>query len=425
MGNAKCKLAAFPLAACLFLSAITPCFAAEAPAAEGNTEAVVASATNTSDLVPIERSQAEINGEMVIEEVFEVPAGIPPESLVKEGFATDGFYYTENSIVKTPFTESKEKEVEKVFTADTQTKDMAECIKLLPFTMQYDEENYVGTLYLDPQSIAITPTEQKTKSSTSKKVMTYDLEMNDPSQVPSTYAGLPRTSLTWEASGYIEDSSIPSGYTATAVYSKTTNWKEDSAWQLSATYSGTATYENTTNIRYTVTYKGAKMESGDTVVNGVLVPKGYQLADDGSIVKASHMGAILPVLITIGVIALIAAAVLFLLWAIKRGIITSRKIKIQAQDDATGEYTVIQKVRVNKKAPAFTLDTLKAPSSQHFMCTMSGQLAMKLRGKIINVSADGQVVAKHKVEPLDEKSEYVFTVDLVPVDAGPVDTFAL
>ena len=82
-------------------------------------------------------------------------------------------------------------------------------------------------------------------------------------------------------------------------------------------------------------------------------------------------------------------------------------------------------MRLKKKSPNFELDTLKAPSSRHFLCEMSAPLAKKFRGKIINVMADGQVACKHQVEPINDTDKYVFSVDLEVVDSGPIDTFAL
>ena len=99
--------------------------------------------------------------------------------------------------------------------------------------------------------------------------------------------------------------------------------------------------------------------------------------------------------------------------------------KRQAQDFDSGNYTTIQKVRLKKKAPNFELDTLKSTSSRHFLCEMSAIMAKNFRGKIINVTADGQVVCKHQVEPINDTDKYVFSVDLEAVESGPIDTFAL
>lgn len=434
MEKLKYKLVAFPLTVILVASAISPCFAAGDPSSgPANTAAATAPAIieqavldgASSDLIPIERSENNINGEMVITEVFEVDASLDPNTLIKDNFELNGYLYSENSIVKTPFMERKEKDVSMVFSDATDTEDMGVNIKKLPFSMAYNVDGYVGELFLNPQTVTITATEQETRSSTKREVKTYNLEMNDPSLVPQSYNGLPLKNLSWAPSGYIEDSSIPSGYIATATYSRTSSWKEDSAWNLTATYEGTAVYENTTNVRYTITYKGAEIPKGHGVINGqiVKVPNGYEIIDN-ELVRTSILPGAPQVIGTILVLALIAFIILFLLWAFKHGLIASRKIVVQAQDDASGEYRIIQKAKVNKKAPAFELDTLQAPSSRHFLCEMSARQAFTLRGKVISITADGQVY-RHQVQPQNDKDKYIFPIDLETVEAGPIDPYAM
>lgn len=454
MKTKRNNFAACSLAMMLMISAITPCFAAEAAAAS-SPGAGMDTASNSADFIPLERTQAQINGEMVIEEIYEVDAAMDPQSLVRKGFEMDGFYYTENSIVKTPYTESREKEVEQEFRVSAPSANLADNIGLLPATIEYDEDGFAGTLYLNPQSVAINVSAREAKSSTTRKTKTYTLETNDPDLVPSIYEGLPRTSLSWDVSGFIEDSSIPAGYVATAVYSKSSSYTVASAWELSATYSGDVKYENTSLIRYAVTYKGIEKPAGTHVsdgylipdgyaltedgylvkgdgdplaanlVDGVLIPDGYTLKDSGKLAKTSHTGTILTILGTLLIAALVAGAALFLLWALKHGLLASQKLKVQAQDDSSGEYTLIQKSKINKKSPTLTIDTLKMPAARHFLCELPARRAKVLRGKILHVFADGQEVAKHKIEPISDTEAYIFSVDLERVDSGPADTFSL
>ena len=276
-------------------------------------------------------------------------------------------------------------------------------------------------------------TGQTPKTNTRSVTKTFTTEYNDPSQIPATMNGLPRTSLTWAEASYYEGSSIPSSYTATAVYSKRTTTNVDSAWKVVATYQGTVQFEDTDNIRYTVTYKGTEIPE-NCIVGGdgnlVQIPDGYVVDAAGNMVpvevKGSGVGGIL---LRGAVVLLIAAAAILatlaVLYAIKHGYFASRKLVIQAQDFDSGNYTTIQKVRLKKKAPNFELDTLKSPSSRHFLCEMSAIMAKNFRGKIINVTADGQVVCKHQVEPINDTDKYVFSVDLEAVESGPIDTFAL
>lgn len=410
-GRIKNRLAAVPLIILLVLSSVLPCGAL---AAEGGFGAT----TSSVDLIPIERSANNINGEMTIVEIFDVSASVDPNELVKPNFAQSGYLYSMDSIVKNSFTDTREKDVEKEYETATDTKDWEENVKKLPASIEYSEGNFIGTLYLNPQTIDIVVTGTTPKSSTRKVTKTFTMEYNDPSQIPATMDGLPRTSLTWAEGSYYEGSSIPSSYVATAVYSKKSTTNVDSAWKVVATYQGTARFEDTDNIRYTVTYKGIE------------IPEGYIVDDTGSLVQAEAQGpgigsVLLKIVVILLVILAVIAAVLAILYGIKHGWISSRKMVVQAQDFDSGNYTVIQKVRLKKKAPNFELDTLKSPASRHFLCEMSAPMAKKFRGKIINVTADGQVVCKHQVEPLNETDKYVFSVDLEAVDSGPIDTFEL
>ena len=195
MGTTKSRFAAFSLTAMMLLSAIAPAYAEPAPAltdGAGTPTSAAATQSQMADsayLVPVERSQSEINGEMVITEVFEVPATINPNTLIKDNFELSGYLYSENSIVKTPYMETKQKEVEMQFENAVNSASLADHIGELPVSMAYDVDGWQGTLYLNPQTIAINATAQSTRSSTKKQTKTYNLEMNDPTLVPESYNG--------------------------------------------------------------------------------------------------------------------------------------------------------------------------------------------------------------------------------------------
>ena len=378
-------------------------------------------------------TQAIVNGEMVLVETYKVPTSMDPNELIKDPFELRGYFFELNSIIKEDFDDAQTKDVTKEYSVAVNSGELADNIGMLPETLSYDEGNWTGTLYPVLGSVNIQVTDTATRSKTSSTTKTFDLgELNDPTAIPAKYNGMSRTSYDIQPSGYIDGSSIPSGYTATATYAKKSYYKVDTAWKMTATYSGVATYDELTHFQYTLTYKGDEIQDGQAIVDGELitVPKGYEVVD-GQLVKTgfdfgsffSNVGIVLLLLVLLG--GVVTGIVFAILTGIKRGIFYSRKIVIESQDDNSGEYTLMQKVRVNPKAPAITLDVLRAPSARHFKCSMSGGLAKKLRGTIINVSAGDQVVAKHRVEPFNDKERYVFAVSLEDVDSGPMDTFSL
>lgn len=426
MGTFKGRVAALPLAALMLLTAAAPVTAFAADQA-GPT------ISPASYMVPTESTQAIVNGEMVLVETYTVPISLDPNTLIKDGFELRGYFFELNSIVKEDCEDLKQKDVTEEYSVAVGSGDLSKNIGELPEKLEYSKDGWEGTLYPVLSSVNIKVTDTATRSKTNTTTKTFDLgEFNDPTAIPTTYNGMSRTSYEINPSGYIEGSSIPSGYTATATYSKKSYYTVNTAWEMTATYSGVATYDDLTKFQYTLTYKGDKIQEGQAVVDNKLitVPKGYEVIN-GELVKTGFdFGEFFDnagiILLIIGLLALLAAGIIFaILQGIRRGVFYSRKIVIEAQDDVSGEYSTMQKVRVNSKAPAFTIDTLRAPSARHFRCEMSGGLAKKLRGKIINISADGRVISKHRVEPLNEKEKYIFAVSLEDVDSGPMDTFAL
>lgn len=428
MGTIKSRVAAVPLAALMLLSAVTPASAATAV----QTQPTISEA---SYLIPTESTQAIVNGEMVLVEVYEVPTSMDPNTLIKDGFELRGYFFELNSIIKEDCDAAQEKDVTMGYSTAASSGDLSDNLGNLPETMEYSEDGWEGTLYPVLSSVNIEVTDRATRSKTNSTTQTFNLgEFNDPTAIPATYNGMQRVSYEINPSGYIDGSSIPSGYTATATYSSKSYYTVATGWTMTATYAGTAVYDDLTKFRYTLTYKGDEILEGQAVVDNELitVPRGYEVIG-GELVKTGwsfdageFFGNAGLVLLALIILALLAAGVVFgILTGIKRGVFYSRKIVIDAQDDVSGEYERMQKVRVNPKSPAFSLDTLRAPASRHFRCEMSGGLANKLRGKIINVSADGRVVTKHRVEPLNSKDKYIFAVSLEDVDAGPMDTFAL
>ena len=75
MGTIKSRVAAVPLAALMLLSAVTPASAATAV----QTQPTISEA---SYLIPTESTQAIVNGEMVLVEVYEVPTSMDPNTLI-------------------------------------------------------------------------------------------------------------------------------------------------------------------------------------------------------------------------------------------------------------------------------------------------------------------------------------------------------
>lgn len=140
MGNIKGRVAALPLAALMLLTAAGPVTAFAADQAKPNISAA-------SYLVPVESTQAIVNGEMVLVETYKVPTSMDPNELIKDPFELRGYFFELNSIIKEDFDDAQTKDVTKEYSVAVNSGELADNIGMLPETLSYDEGNWTGTLY--------------------------------------------------------------------------------------------------------------------------------------------------------------------------------------------------------------------------------------------------------------------------------------
>lgn len=373
----KRKLCSILLCLALALSMVMGALAAEAPVG--------------GLVVPDSEVAQEVNGKQILTRVFKVDESVDPATLKVEKLTVDGFDYTFTSITQDVETMSDEKRVQVKVEHTSDTDDMEACIKLFDSELLYDEDGYTGTLHIDPKSVVTVVTATEKKGGTTKKNVTkvYNLDSNDPSLVPETITEngitMKRNSLSWQEAGYLPDSSIPTGYIATAVYgySKTSYTEVPSEYTTTATYTGTVSKEGESVYTYTLTYAGTPVTADYTAMIGGLFR---------GIAITAAAGLIL----------------ILLIWLAFR--IMSMFAKVQAQDNETGEYVKIQTVRLSQKAPLIKLDMLKMPEARHYLITMRESCARRMRGKIILIQT-GQSTVQHKVEAIYGK-KYIINVDL-------------
>lgn len=348
-------------------------------------------AGTTGYIVPDSEISHEINGKQVLIRTYQVGEEVDPETLVSETFTMDGFDYEFSSITQdfTEETDSKSVRVPVIVTSDSD--EMGTTIKKFDAIYPYDEDGYIGDLYLDPQSIHTEVTAMETQGGTVTANRSYTLEYNDPELIPQSITEngitLQLNSVSWTEVEYRSDGSVPAYYIANAVYSRTSHWEKPSEYTTVATYFGTVTKSMGKTYTYTVTYTGTPTHAEEKAVNAAMVSG----------------------LIRGGLLAIFAVA--FLVFVVKSILyILSQYVKVQAQDDSTGEYTTIQRVRLNRRAPAIDVDVLKAPGSRHFLFTMSEKAAKRMKGKIIMLNA-GQETGSHQIGDTYGK-EYIFTFDI-------------
>ncbi len=429
MHTLKERLAAAGAAAILLCTAAVPCLAGELPAEDipAAASAPVSggeehpepedpeAAGGKTYLIPVESTQETSGGSLQIREVYEVPESLDPEDLVKEDFVKDGCLWRHDTIVREAVSSTSEQEAELEFVSPSDSGDLAQAISLLPAKMVYDQDGYRGDLYLDPSTVTLTATDTTVQSSTEMETQVYQLDYNDPSLLPQSYAGLPLTSWTFADGPYIEGSSLPQYYEATAVYSATSSWQVPCAWELKASYRGTAVRNEETGIRYTVTYRGEVIPEGAQIIDGFIVPEGYELVD-GRVQKISPFAAILPWLpgiftaaLTLLVI-LLGLVLLYQIW--RRGLLGPFWLTVYALDPDTGRKKAVQYLWVSRKRNTVTLRVGGLPSATHYLCALSSWRASQLSGTTIRFFEHQQMVASHLISPASDRKKYTFHVDL-------------
>lgn len=381
--------------------------------------ALVFSTSLTAFAMEVPNSEVcqEVNGRQILTRVFSVSPDVDPSTLISADFEKDGFIYTFDSIIKTEREFSDTKRVTQSYDFESDTKDLSENILKLPTSLRYeDEEGYVGQLYLEPRSVTTDATGYHTTSSVVKSTVSYPgLEYNDPSLVPSTTSKngvtLSLADVSWSEGAYLDDSSVPGTYTATATYRKTLYSKVADSYLVTAEYYGDVKQDGIETIEYTVTYLGTVPQHSFLGFTWTDKSATTSAGSPSSSSSNSFGGALLKGLLLL--IALVAILIV-LLWALLKLIKAIRNmfVTVQAQDDTTGEYKTTQRVRLKKNDPVIELNTLKSPGSRHYMITIPKQRAEAMAGKIITIHS-AQQTFQHQVGDA-HGMDYTFSIDFDP-----------
>ena len=210
--------------------------------------------------VPVSQTEHEIDGKQTLVKVYEVSPSVDPNSLIEEDFEQNGFIYHMTSIVKDSIMVEDEVEVTQEYEVTVSISDgdkaKAKAFDSMPPYIEYDQDGYKGKLYPVPNSMEGTMTGQTPHSERKTITKTYSFDYNDDSLVPTSADGYSLSSISWADGAYLDDSSIPSSYTATATYSKTSRYTTVDGWSFVMSYTGNVEYASEDTIRYTLTYIG-------------------------------------------------------------------------------------------------------------------------------------------------------------------------
>jgi len=213
--------------------------------------------------VPVSSTEVEVNGQKILTEVYETGRALEPETLIKGDFQRAGFTYTFDKIVKEEAEATETRDVTHNVQKQSKTDNLTENIKLFDSSIPYiDKDGFEGTLYLDVDTIKTEADGYTKKSRNVSTTKTYTgLQYNDPTLIPSTVDKDGQTlnlqDVKWDENTLVENGSVPSTYTATATYSKTSSVSVATGYTITATYVGTASLDKHSGVTYTVSYIGS------------------------------------------------------------------------------------------------------------------------------------------------------------------------
>lgn len=214
--------------------------------------------------VPVSQTEQNVDGKQILTKVFEVEPDVDPETLKEEGLEQNGFVYSLSSFTKEVYEIENRKEAVREQTLELKSLKeedaYIEALKVLPQTLEYSEDGYEGTLYLQTGTIEVAETGRTTHTGTNKITKNYTVEYNDDDLIPTTAAQSGTTynlaSISWAEGSYSEDATLPDNYVATATYTKGYSYSTVDGYTTTASYRGTVEATENTRVRYTAEYIG-------------------------------------------------------------------------------------------------------------------------------------------------------------------------
>lgn len=171
--------------------------------------------------------------------------------------------YTYSSMTKEEQSYSEKEHHTETVTADTEKSDLSVVLKALSPSIEYDDGEFQGTLYLDHSTISTVASGYTTKSYTVSATKEIDnLDTNDMAYVPDTTTKNGVTvqlqSVDWQVQGtsLVDDILMPAQYKAVATYAGRASYRAATGYVTTAKYIGDIVAEGIESVTYTVIYTG-------------------------------------------------------------------------------------------------------------------------------------------------------------------------
>lgn len=213
--------------------------------------------------VPTNTTIQDLNGVRQYIKIYTVAPDTDPQSLIDDVFEYDGYTYTYSSMTKEERSYSEKEHHTETVTADTEKSDLSVVLKALSPSIEYDDGEFRGTLYLDHSTISTVASGYTTKSytvSTTKEI--GNLDTNDMAYVPDTTTKNGVTvqlqSVDWQVQGtsLVDDILVPAQYKAVATYAGRASYRAATGYVTTAKYIGDIVAEGIESVTYTVIYTG-------------------------------------------------------------------------------------------------------------------------------------------------------------------------
>lgn len=240
-------------------------------------------AGHRTSAVPVSQTENDINGRHILTKIFEVNPGTDPETLKEDGMEVGGYRYELISITKETdnFEDTQTVSVPQSLALSAKSSDAAyrEAVANFAPSIEYDQDGYIGELYLDNSSIEVSETGRQSHKGSDGITKTYTMAYNDDSQIPSTVTQngktYSRSSISWSDGEYGADGVMPENYVATVRYTRSYTYSTVDGYQATANYAGEVMYKNASIIRYKVEYLGTPIGAGAQVIGAGTVGSYY------------------------------------------------------------------------------------------------------------------------------------------------------
>lgn len=117
--------------------------------------------------VPTNTTIQDLNGVRQYIKIYTVAPDTDPQSLIDDVFEYDGYTYTYSSMTKEERSYSEKEHHTETVTADTEKSDLSVVLKALSPSIEYDDGEFRGTLYLDHSTISTVASGYGVSSNTS------------------------------------------------------------------------------------------------------------------------------------------------------------------------------------------------------------------------------------------------------------------